>query len=153
MNNEFKLKDIYIENLQKNEIYYDIQGNTNDDGEITSWSIFPRFRSDVSSSDELAIIIDRNYYSVYVKNIVKNVDNREKMLNLIDNLNGFLVVTFNGSLLMNSENGVDIIFNSFFYPEDDYMDANLEMIQAGISRILDIEGICFKKLMEGYYSA
>lgn len=153
MDNEFKLKDLYIEKLQNSNIAYDVQANTNDDGEITSWSIFPNYRSEVSSSDSLAIVIHKAYFSIYVNNIVKNVEDKEKMLSIINQLNNWLIVNFNGILTIDSNNSVGISLNSFYDCINLDNNSNLEMLLAGMDTIINSSDFCFKKLMTEYYSA
>ena len=153
MDNKFKLKDRYIAVLKEKNIGYNVQANTNDEGEIHSWSIFPNYNSEVSSADELAIVISEDKITIYISNSIKNVDNKEKMLTILNSFNSGFGSSIGAYLSIHSKNFVSLSITTYY----DFLDLdnkiNLEIIDRAASLAMDAADYYYKNIMKEYYSS
>lgn len=153
MNNLYKLKDNYLAVLRERNIPYDVQANKNNEGEIESWSIFPNYASKVSSANELAVIISEDEITIIIFNIIKNVENKEKMLTIINSWNNRFGINAGACLSMNSENFVSLCKTTYYNFLDSDNKFNLEIIDRTASMAMDASDYSYKNIMKEYYSS
>lgn len=153
MNNTFKLKDSYLAVLKERNIPHDVQANTGKEGEIESWSIFPSYASQVSSANQLTVVISKDEIAIFIFNIIKNVENKEKMSIILNSWNNGFGSNTGVCLSMDTKNFVSLCKTTYydFLNLDDKI--NIEIINRAAAMAMEAADYSYRRIMEEYYSA